>query len=746
MTSSKIHVSDVAEKILKKRYYKVKASGELETASDMIFRVANAVAYAEKPGDREKVTKEFVEIMERFEFLPNSPALMNAGTANGRVVHPKSSTGQLAACFVLPVEDSLPKIFETLGLTAMIHKSGGGTGFSFSKLRPKDDTVGAKTNAASGPLSFMTVFDKATEVIKQGGARRGANMGVIRVDHPDVEEIIDAKINQSVLNNFNISIDLTNAFMEAVVKNTEYDLLNPRTGEVLKSKNAREVFKKIVKNAWENGEPGIIFMEKINEASMLRDVFTIESTNPCGEQPLPPYGSCVLGSVNVGKFVKNSAIDFKRLEKVVRTSVRFLDNVIDINHYPDSRIKDVSKNNRQIGLGVMGWADVLSLLGIKYGSDESLKLGKEVMALIQYTARDESSRLGRIKGNFPNFEKSEFPKLGFENMRNGTVTTIAPTGTISIIAGASSGIEPHFAVCITRRQADEIMHEVNETFKFVANMHHFEVSEAFLALTEKSCGSIQHLDAPEELKRAFPIAHDITPDQHIRMQAVFQQHTDNAVSKTINMPETATIADVENAYLQAFSVGLKGITVYRDGSRSEQVLSASKEASATIPKIVDALIPPGKRMVRERPSVLKGYTYNYKTGCGDIYVTINEDDTGLFEVFTTMGKAGGCAASQAEAIGRLTSLSWRAGVSAKEVVKQLSGIACHMPAGFGDTKILSCADAVAKAIAKHMMLTKHDVLSLDTNHSIGACPECAATMTPDGGCFVCQSCGYSACS
>jgi ribonucleoside-diphosphate reductase alpha chain len=723
--------------VLQKRYLKRDTSGKsLETPVDMLRRVATTIAAADgnfdKKVDTAPLAGKFYDIMAGFEFLPNSPTLMNAGR----------ELGQLSACFVLPVGDSMEEIFDAVKFTALIHKSGGGTGFSFSRLRPANDVVMSTTGISSGPLSFMRVFDIATETIKQGGTRRGANMGILRVDHPDIMDFIMCKDDQKHLNNFNISVGLTEAFMEAVEKDAEYSLVNPRDGKPAGTLNARKVFSRIVKQAWQNGEPGIIFLDRLNKDNPTPHIGEIESTNPCGEQPLLPYESCNLGSINLGKMVKNGDVDWARLEEVVKLAVHFLDNVIEVNNYPLPQIQEMTRANRKIGLGVMGWADMLILLGIPYNAPEAIVLGEKVMRFINEEGHAASRELAKKRGAFPNFQGSIYDRPGLGPIRNATVTTIAPTGTISIIAGSSSGVEPLFAVSYIRQVMDKnILVEVNPMFEEIARKRGF-YSEALMQRIAEH-GTIQDIEEiPEDVRSIFVTAHDITPEVHIEMQAAFQRYTDNAVSKTVNFPNDATIEDVENVYRLAFKTNCKGVTIYRDGSRDEQVLSTGRKEEKGAPPQ-----PEEKKSVkRERPKALQGWTYQMQTGCGPIYITINEDKSGLFELFTTMGKAGGCAASQCEAIGRMVSLAWRSGVQARQVVKQLLGISCHAPSGFGDNKVLSCSDGVAKAIQAHMQAKGYDTGLEARAPERGACPECGGTVEHEGGCAVCRVCGYSECA
>jgi len=719
--------------VLEKRYLRKDPNGRvIESASDMFRRVAEAIAHADKKfnndADTSTLAHQFYTLMAGLEFLPNSPTLMNAGR----------ELGQLSACFVLPVGDSMDEIFDAVKNTALIHKSGGGTGFSFSNLRPHNDVVQSTAGISSGPISFMRVFDIATETVKQGGTRRGANMGLLRVDHPDILEFIRCKSDQRQLNNFNISVGLTESFMGALEQDESYPLINPRDKATTGTLRAREVFDLIVRHAWENGEPGIIFLDRLNRDNPTPQIGAIESTNPCGEQPLLPYESCNLGSINLGLMVREGHVDWQRLKEVVHLAVHFLDNVIELNRYPLPEIARMTYANRKIGLGVMGWADMLIALRIPYNSEQAIELGEKVMAFINNEGHEASMSLAKVRGAFPNFEGSLFTQQEKPAIRNATVTTIAPTGTISIIANTSSGIEPIFAVSFVRKVLDNnILVEVHPLFEKMAKEIGFYSADLMERIAEH--GTIRDIsEIPDDIRNFFVTAHDITPDDHIRMQAAFQKNTDNAVSKTVNFANKATIEDVRNVYELAYKLGCKGVTIYRDGSRDRQVLSTAKTTQE--PEAG------GKKTVRERPTSLKGWTYRMQTGCGPLYVTINEDEDGLFELFTTMGKAGGCAASQSEAIGRMVSLAWRSGVQPIQVIKQLLDISCHSHSGFGENKILSCADAVAKAIQNHLSSTGHAEKMEKRALFKGACPECGGKIEHEGGCAVCHSCGFSECA
>lgn len=725
--------------VLERRYLKRDKDGKvLETPAQMFRRVADTIAAADlqfnEKADTAQIAEEFYRIMTQLEFLPNSPTLMNAGR----------ELGQLSACFVLPVNDSMEEIFDAVKYTALIHKSGGGTGFSFSRLRPANDVVLTTTGVSSGPISFMRVFDVATETIKQGGTRRGANMGILRVDHPDIMDFIMCKADKKQLNNFNISVGLTEAFMQAVKKDENYDLINPRDRQVSGTLNARKVMNRIVTQAWENGEPGIVFLDRLNRDNPTPQIGEIESTNPCGEQPLLPYESCNLGSINLAKMVKEGKINWEKLREVVHLAVHFLDNVVQANKYPLPQIAQMTMANRKIGLGVMGWADMLIGLGIPYNTEEAIETAQQVMHYINDEGHKASQALAEERGAFPNFKGSLYDKKGQPLLRNATVTTIAPTGTISIMANASSGVEPLFAVSYVRQVMDnDILLEVNPFFEAIAKAREFYSPELMQRIAEH--GTIQDMEEiPQDIRNLFVTAHDITPEVHIRMQAAFQKYTDNAVSKTVNFGNGATVADVARVYELAYQLDCKGVTIYRDGSRDQQVLSIGKKEEKTAPAVNTET---DKQAVkRERPKVLKGWTYQMQTGCGPLYVTINEDTTGLFELFTTMGKAGGCAASQSEAIGRMVSLAWRSGLQARQVIKQLQGISCHSPSGFGENKILSCADAVAKAIQSHLTANGSKVQHVKRVFLKGACPECGGIVEHEGGCAVCHICGYSECA
>lgn len=721
--------------VLEKRYLKKDENGTVvEAPEEMFRRVAHNVASADllyDPGaDVCALEEEFYEMMTNLEFLPNSPTLMNAGR----------DLQQLSACFVLPVEDSMESIFEAIKHTALIHKSGGGTGFSFSRLRPANDVVHSTGGIASGPVSFMKVFDSATEAVKQGGTRRGANMAILRVDHPDIVQFITCKENDNILNNFNISVGITESFMEAVKSDGTFELVNPRNGCVAENVSAKEIFELMVKMAWKNGEPGIIFLDRINNDNPTPELGEVESTNPCGEQPLLPFESCNLGSINVSKMVYGGRIDYEHLKRTVHLAVHFLDNVIDKNNFPLPQMEEMTKGNRKIGLGVMGFADMLIKLGIPYDSEEGLHTAEEVMKFVSCEATKASEEVVKKRGPFPNISRSVYT----QEIRNAARTTIAPTGSLSIIANCSSGIEPLFAVSFVRKNilTDVELVDVNPLFEKIAKERGFYTPELMEEVAQS--GSVQGSpDVPSDVQRIFVTAHDITPEWHIRMQAAFQKYTDNAVSKTVNFPHSATEKDVAHVFRLAYELGCKGVTVYRDGSRETQVLNrgnTKKERDATAGK-----------SPRPRPEMTVGGTVKVYTGCGSLYVTINEDEHGLCEVFSRMGKSGGCISSHSEAIGRLISLALRAGVDTESVLKQLKGIRCPKPAFHNGDRVLSCADAIQIAIQRYIHNGTSSVqLSLDhLNNGLWGrcpeCPECGAMLEMQEGCLKCRSCGYSEC-
>ena len=744
--------------VLEKRYLAKDDKGRIiETPVELFRRVAKYVAsaellYGKSMPEVNRTADDYYNMMANLEFLPNTPTLMNAGRP----------LGQLSACFVLPVEDSMDKIFDTVKHMALIHKSGGGTGFSFSRLRPKDDIVKSTAGVSSGPVSFMNIFNAATETIKQGGTRRGANMAILAVHHPDILEFISAKENKNALTNFNISVGITEDFMKALEADGTYSLINPNSKKVVKKMKAREIFSLIVRKAWESGEPGIIFLDRINEENTLKNIGMMESTNPCGEQPLLPYESCNLGSINLNGVMKKEkggySIDFQLLKELTVKAVHFLDNVVDLNRYPLEEIKDNTLANRKIGLGVMGFADILIRLGIPYNSDEAIRTAEKIMSVIQEESKRASQDLARERGPFPNFSKSTYAEKGMQPLRNATTTTIAPTGTISIIAGSSSGIEPIYALAYVRNVMDNsVLVEVNPLFEEMARERNFYSNEIMAQIADR--GSAAVIDGiPDDIQRVFVCSHDISPEWHIRIQAAFQKHVDNAVSKTINFRSDATVEDVENAYLQAYRLGCKGITVYRDQSREHQVLETRKKPEPEKARKKPREFQRQNLAPRPRNDITWGTTRKMTTGCGSLYVTINEDEHGLFEVFAAMGKGGGCAASQTEAVSRLISLSLRSGIDKDQIIKQIKGVRCPNQAWEKGGRIYSCADAIAKALERHggEISADNDIHETakdraETNGKasyevmVGVCPDCYGPLEFESGCSVCRSCGFTRC-
>ena len=759
-----MNITENAKTVLEKRYLIRDAQGKaLETVPQLFQRVASAIAQADRnydpQADVEKTAQEFYDTMTDLRFLPNSPTLMNAGR----------ELGQLSACFVLPVGDSMEEIFEAVKQAALIHKSGGGTGFSFSRLRPRGSVVNSTGGVASGPISFMKVFNTATEAVKQGGTRRGANMGILQVDHPDILDFISCKSDNNEINNFNISVAITEGFMQAVLAGEDYPLIDPRTKQEVGRLNARDVYDKIVDAAWRNGEPGIVFIDRLNRDNVVPSQGRIESTNPCGEQPLLPYESCNLGSINLAQMVKGEKkkeIDWDKLGQTVDTAVHFLDNVIDVNKYPIPEIDRVTKLTRKVGLGVMAFADLLMLLGVPYNSQEGVEIGQQIMGFIQRRAKEQSRRLAETRGAFPLFGESNYKDE--TPIRNATVTTIAPTGTLSIIAGVSGGVEPVFAFAFIRNvmDGDELI-EVNPLLRRRLEERGLYSDELMKKVIAQ--GSLQHIEEiPQDIKDVFVCAHDVSPQWHIRMQAAFQKHTDNAVSKTVNFPHSATREDVDKVYRLAYELGCKGVTIYRDGSRGSQVLNigkVSKEAkSDEAPQAAPSPAQQQNRLEpRPRPAVTMGITEKVKIGCGNLYVTVNYDENGICEVFTNTGRHGGCP-SQSEATARLVSIALRSGIDVQTIIGQLKGIRCPSTIRQPGMKVTSCPDAIARAIEKVMrsqnggqMPSAVQEMERELNqgaqeeemdHSIAGmrfCPECGAPVVHEGGCVICRQCGYSKC-
>ena len=751
------------EVVLQKRYLRKNLDGQIvETPRDLFWRVASSIAVEEEKyeGSSQKcpqLARDFYDIMTSWKFLPNSPTLMNAGT----------DLGQLSACFVLPVGDSIEEIFDAVKYAAMIHKSGGGTGFSFSRLRPKDSRVGSTGGVASGPVSFLRIFNTATEQIKQGGTRRGANMGILRVDHPDILEFIGAKEKEGEFNNFNLSVGLTEAFMQAVEKDEHYDLVSPSNGEVMKRLPAREIFDLLVRKAWLSGDPGIVFLDRINRDNPTPDQGDIESTNPCGEQPLLPFEACNLGSINLSCFHvpghENDAdpavrgIDWDELRRVVHLGVRFLDNVIDASRFPLDRISETVRKNRKIGLGVMGFADLLFQLGVAYDSQQGIDLGERIMAFVQEEGHKASAVLAQERGPFPAYETSMYARRKLGPYRNATVTTIAPTGTLSIIAGCSSGVEPLFALCFTRNILDgERLVEVNPHFEAALEDGGLFSHELMDAVVAK--GSIQDMDyLPAPMRKVFVTAMDIAPVWHLRMQAAFQRHTDNAVSKTVNLLNSATEQDIREIYWLAYQEGCKGVTVYRDGCKSIQVLatgegqkkmdgeSAAEAGDAVQPGSAASVSPIAATpsQVRKRPDEVQGFTRKVQTGLGAMYLTVNEVDGKPFEVFATIGKSGRSITAKAEAIGRLVSLALRSGVHVRDVVAQIKGIGGEHPVFRGKGLLLSIPDAIAWVLEQRYL--KDEVVDTVSDLTGSCCPECGERLVFQEGCLICPACGFSRC-
>ena len=818
-------MTENARLVLARRYLKKDEEGTpIEEPETMFWRVARVIAeedgrHGASEAAIDELARQFYDLMTTGKFEPNSPTLMNAGRP----------LGQLSACFVLPVDDALSNgesgIYDTLKSMALVHQSGGGTGFSFSRIRPTGDTVRSTMGVASGPVSFMRLYDASTEVVKQGGTRRGANMGILRVDHPDIRDFITCKDDTSQVTNFNISVGVTDAFMQAVREDREYDLFNPRTGEVVGRDRAREIFDLIVQGAWKTGVPGVFFIDRANEFNPVPDLGSYEATNPCGEQPLLPYDVCNLGSVNVGRFIREDAdrfddptekVDWEGLRRVVHLSTHFLDNVIDANRYPLPQITELAQRIRRVGLGVMGWADLLVRVGVPYDSEDGVEMGRRVMEFVNEESRNASEKLAESRGVFPAWETSiwgpdescarraDGSRIRPERrLRNCNLTTVAPTGTISIFAGCSGGIEPLFAVAFMRNQAGAMMPDVNEDFVRVAKEQGWHSEELMERIASE--GHIHFDEVPNDVQRVFVTSHDISPEWHVRMQAAFQEHTDSAISKTTNFSHEATKQDVREIYDLAFDLGCKGVTVYRDGSRPMQVLSTGKTGKGEVSteekaeleqQVADAREEAHRLRVelerlqrnleeqdqdaragrhkRQRPELLRGWTVKMHSPLGDLYVTINEDENGRpFEVFCTLGKAGGAAMADSEAIGRLASLALRSGIPITAVKDQLRGISCDRAVGVGPSKVLSAPDAVAQAMERYLLEREGiqeelSITAAPTTPSarggeqrqatgfvssaqldqsfLGSCPDCGTgQLAYEEGCVKCHVCGYSEC-
>jgi len=834
--SGPVSLSSNARTVLEKRYLVKNEKGKaVEQPEDLFWRVATVVAEADRrygasDGELNALAEQFYALMTQRRFEPNSPTLMNAGRP----------LGQLSACFVLPVEDALANgkngIYDTLSAMALIHQSGGGTGFSFSRLRPKGSMVRSTTGVASGPVSFMKLYDASTDAVKQGGTRRGANMGILRVDHPDIMDFITCKEDLTQVTNFNISVGVTRKFMEAVKAGTSYDLVDPTNGNAVAQMDARTVWDRMILGAWRTGEPGVFFVDEANRYNPVPHLGSYEATNPCGEQPLLPYDVCNLGSINVGYYVVDGEMDWDAFRTDVYLSTHFLDNIIDVNRYPLDAIDSLSKRIRRIGIGVMGFADALIRLGIAYDTPEGVEFGRTVMEFLDVEAKQESQRLAAERGSFPEWAKSiwgpdetcardaEGKRIRpMQPLRNCNVTTVAPTGTISIIAGCSSGLEPLFAVAFMRNQAGVMMPDVNEDFVEIAKSEGW-YSDALMERIAKE-GRVDFPEVPLKWQRVFVTANQIAPEWHIRMQAAFQEHCDSAISKTTNFSHAATVDDVRKIYELAYDMHCKGVTVYRDGSRDNQVLSTgatekAKEAregtgakqetpseralvadlrstiaekDAELERLRKQLYEVEaenlqRRAKRSRPDKLRGTTIRKETPLGVMFVNITEDEKGQpFEVFLTLGKAGGSAMADAEAMGRLISLSLRSGIPIMEIHRQLRGISSDRAVGLGPNKVLSVPDAIGIAIEEwHRdrvvgvqqelmppagseqgeMATSmtHQVpaslrptgnsaaeaeLTFGLQHRaeafIGTCPDCGSQMEYAEGCVKCHVCGFSEC-
>ncbi len=748
-------LSENALIVLQKRYFKKDGKGKtIEDWNGMLTRIAKNIS----AGDKEKF-KRYYELLDSGKFLPNSPTLMNAG----------SDLQQLSACFVLPIDDSMESIFETIKNAALIHKSGGGTGFSFSRLREANARVRSTNGVSSGPISFLKVYNAATDAVKQGGTRRGANMAILNVTHPQILDFITCKEDTTQLTNFNLSVGLTEDFMNAVYQDQEYELISPHYKKVVDKPKARDVFDLIVEMAYKNGEPGIVFLDRINKFNPTPELGDIESTNPCGEQPLLPYEACNLGSINLAEFANSGKIDWKALQSTVYDSVDFLDDVIDASRFPLPEIEKMAKGNRKIGLGVMGWADLLFQMNLPYASDEAISLAEDTMEFIDFHAKSRSVQLAEKKGKFPNFTGSIYQKgkllreknklnwftltkeIRTKGIRNATVTTIAPTGTISMIVDTSSGIEPQFSLVFTKNVMDgESLLYVNKYLEKALKSAGIYDQELLQKIAQE--GSIQHIkEIPAKIRKVFQTSHDISPEWHIRMQAAFQKYTDNAVSKTINFSKDATREDIRMAFEYAYKLGCKGVTVYRDGSRDNQVLqttSTPKEKTETERKVAP----------RNRPEITQGITQKVETGCGHMYVTINSDEHGACEIFVQMGKVGGCASAQLEAIARLASLALRSNIKLENLFRQLKGIRCQSPMWNKGKMIYSCGDAVGQVLEQYLainpngrqMLSDITVRAAETveygaQRLIANCPDCGSSIEHLEGCLKCPSCGWSKC-
>lgn len=735
-------LDDTAKTVLEKRYLIKNDDGKvIESPKELFWRVAWHIAggnesykdeYYEKikPKIIETATK-FYNMMADLLFLPNTPTLINSGR----------TLGLLSGCFILPIEDSMKGIYKTLMDSALIFQAGGGCGYSFSKIRPNGDAVKTTSGTASGVISFMRVYNVSTDVVKQAGVRRGAMMGSLSVHHPEILDFIVAKNDTKELTNFNISVSVTDKFMKAVKDNKDYELINPRDGSVVKKMKAREVFNKIVDSAWKTGEPGVVFIDTVNKYNSTPELGDILSSNPCGEYYAQPYSSCNLGSINLSKFVVDEDIDWDKLEQVIRDAVLFLDSTIDVNKFPLKEIEQMTKDTRPIGLGVMGFADVLCKMKVAYNSKEGRKIAEEIMQFVQKTAKDQSIELAKDKGLCPVYQRRKDNK---EKVRNSVLTVIAPTGTISMIAGCSAGIEPHFGLIYSKKNVldGKEFKALNDDFiKALEEDKDIDIRKTIEYLEKH--GTIVDCDwIPKKIKDIFVTAHDINPDAHLKMQEAFQRYTSSGISKTINLPSHATREDIEEIYMKAFDLDLKGVTVYRDGCRANQILNIGGDNKEQ---------EDDKQIVRtrKRPERPRGETPEIQTGCGKLKLTLNEDDKGLCETIITIGKSGGCTTAWAEALGRVLSISLRSNVQVEKLRDQLKTIRCPSPCMIQGGTVLSCPDGIARLLEEHLKLKKKEInqekkTKADMGHN-PVCPQCGEMMVFGEGCIHCQSCGFSKC-
>ena len=744
--------------VLKARYL-----GPGEEPRDLYSRVAMAVAKGEKPEARNLWTERFYDLMSSLKFQPNSPTLVNAGTGRGC----------LSACFVVSPQDTMESIMDVAHDAAMIEKWGGGIGFGFSSLRPKNDKIRTVQGSACGPVAVMKLYSKVGETLTQGAFRLGAHMGQLIISHPDIRDFIHCKDSDDAISNFNISVQITDEFMKAVDSDGQWNLTNPRSGDVVQTVKAKDLWNEICESAWKTGDPGVVYMDRVWETQPNPQLGKIETSNPCGEEFLENYGNCCLGSIDLSRHLNDDCTDFdwKALEGTVRTGARFLDDVIEVNSFPLPKLREVNLATRRIGLGVMGWADALLKLKMPYDSSEAIEKAEEVGKFIWDTAWDQSAKLAEERGPFPEYERSALKQWGFPPVRNSSVITIAPTGTISRIAGCSSGIEPHFAIAWWSNVLWKDQ-KGTTTRLLDAPTSVWEVLEKQLGSNDKAREVLKEIANTKDISAAqkilathglnpdlFRTSMSVSPEAHVRMQAIWQKHTSNSVSKTINLPNSATVADISNAFYLSWKLGCKAVTVYRDGSKSMQVLETGdkkKEGEKKAP-----LVP------RQRPTLVKGVTERIRTGHGNVYITINFDDAGKpFEVFTTLGKAGGCDSAQLEAISRLISLSLRSGIDTNQVIDQLRGITC-CPAWDEGVLVRSTADALALALTRHTTPEGAKAQKTQAQQEEGQvaqlglfakggtnghkwvsgarCPDCSGFLIPQEGCLHCQDCGYNKC-